>query len=323
MMKAAVVSREGQTPVFSEFKKPVARDGETLISVRASAVSQLARLRASGKHYSFEGIYPFVAGVDGVGTTPDGRRVYFLLPTAPSGAFAKLTTVRNTNITPLPDSLSDTTAAAIINPGMSSWLALGDRAHIQKGETVLINGATGASGQLAIQIARLMGASRVIVTGRNESTLAMLVSKLGADHAVSLTQPPEALAAALGKVAEEGVDIVLDYLYGSSASAILHALSHTKKPWRRVRYVQIGEMCSDTIALKASQLRSCAVELIGSGLGSVPPARLMGVCKELLDAAGPAGLTIETEVASVGDVESEWERDVGSKRLVFTLDAAQ
>lgn len=84
-MKAAVVTAAGKTPVYGDFDTPRAKTGEELIAVRASALSQLARSRASGSHYSSSGEFPAVAGVDGVGVTPDGRRVYFAMPEAPYG----------------------------------------------------------------------------------------------------------------------------------------------------------------------------------------------------------------------------------------------
>jgi NADPH:quinone reductase-like Zn-dependent oxidoreductase len=166
-MKAAIVKGAGETPVYGDFDTPIAKTGEDLISVRASALSQFSKSRASGSHYSSDGDFPAVAGADGVGLTQDGRRVYFALPKAPFGAFAEFCLVRPEQYVELPSSLDDITAAAIANPGMSAWAALVERAHLAAGETVLVNGATGTAGRIAVQLAKHLGAGKVIATGRN------------------------------------------------------------------------------------------------------------------------------------------------------------
>ena len=183
-MKAAIVRGPGQTPAYADFPQPAAAEGERLIKVTGAALTQLARGRASGAHYSSSATYPFVAGVDGVGRLDDGARVYFLLPRAPYGAFAETTVTSAPQCLPVPDDLDDVTAAAIANPGMSSWAALVDRARLAAGETVLVNGATGTSGRLAVQIAKHLGAKTVIATGRSPEALASLAA-LGADATIA------------------------------------------------------------------------------------------------------------------------------------------
>jgi len=123
-VKAAVVHEAGKAPEFAEFETPVAQAGETLIAVKASALTQFTKSRASGAHYSADAVLPLIAGSDGVGVTSEGRRVYFLLPQAPFGAMAEVTRVRSAFCLPVPDGLDDITAAALANPGMSAWAAL-------------------------------------------------------------------------------------------------------------------------------------------------------------------------------------------------------
>jgi len=144
-MKAAIVLDAGRVPVFGDFKAPVSSADEKLVSVRAAAISQVVKSRASGKHYSSGNQFPFIVGIDGVGRLDDGRRVYFVLPNAPYGSMAELAAVRSAQCVELPEELDDVTAAAIANPGMSSWAAYQERAKLRSGETVLINGATGTS----------------------------------------------------------------------------------------------------------------------------------------------------------------------------------
>ncbi len=179
-MKAAVAREAGQTPVYADFAEPKPAEGEVRITVTAAAMSQFVKSRASGRHYSSSGQFPFVAGVDGVGRLDERRRVYFVFPRPPQGAMAERTVVARERCLPLPNGLDDVTAAALANPGMSSWAALAERARLKTGETVLVNGATGASGRLAVQIARHLGAGKVIATGRNVEAL-RAVEALGAD----------------------------------------------------------------------------------------------------------------------------------------------
>jgi NADPH:quinone reductase-like Zn-dependent oxidoreductase len=152
-MKAAIVNAAGEAPVYADFARPEASSGLRVVDVTASALSHVTRSRAAGSHYSSAGGFPFVAGVDGTGRLDDGRRVYFFKPQAPFGAMAEHSLVADAHCIALPDTLDDVTAAAIAIPGMSSWAALVERAGFVAGETVLINGATGTSGRLAVQVA--------------------------------------------------------------------------------------------------------------------------------------------------------------------------
>src|SRR6202451_598076 len=170
-MKAAIITGLNQTPVDGDFADPVADSGEELIAVTAAALTHLTKSRASGSHYSADRVFPAVVGVDGVGKTKDGRRGYFPLPAAPFGAMAEKTRVRSSHCIPIPDGLDDVTAAAIANPGMSCWAALVERARLQPGETVLVKGATRAAGRLAVQVAKHLGAKKVIATRRNLEAL--------------------------------------------------------------------------------------------------------------------------------------------------------
>ena len=198
-MKAGVVFDLAEGPVWADFIEPQPAPGQTLIDVRAAAMSHVVKARASGRHYSFDGNLPFVPGIDGVGTTSQGQRVYFAFPTAPFGSMAQRAPVALQNCLPLPDELDDIPAAAMANPGMSAWASLVTRAQLQAGETVLINGATGSAGQLAVQIARYLGAKKIIATGRNAQSLAAI----GADECIQLTADDKTLTAQFSAVSAD------------------------------------------------------------------------------------------------------------------------
>ena len=311
-MKAAIVRVAGEAPVYGDFADPVAGAGEYRVAVSASALSPLTRARASGTHYSSSGGFPFVAGVDGVGRLDDGSRVYFVLPRAPFGGMAETTVARESLCVPIPEDLDDITAAAIANPGMSSWAALSERARFVAGETVLINGATGSSGQLAIQIARHRGAAKVIATGRNQAVL----ESLGADVTIALDD--EALDKQFKTVFAEGVDVVLDYLWGASMERLLPAAARASPEGKPVRIVQIGTASGADIRFPGAILRSSAIELMGSGIGSVSLERLATAIARVFKAAGEGGFTLPTQTMPLADVAKGWTAG-DSDRIVFTI----
>ena len=324
-MKAAVITAAGNAPTFGDFQTPTSKDGMEVVTVSVSALSQFSKSRSSGSHYSSEGIFPSVAGADGVGRTADGRRVYFVLPEAPYGALAEKSLVRKEQCVPVPDGLDDVTAAAIANPGMSAWAALMERAHIQPGETVLINGATGTAGTLAIQLAKYLGASKVIATGRNEAELQALLSvgadvvipfRLGALHPSGANEYERALREEFA----HGIDVVLDYLWGESAKTIIIAIAKAAEDARPVRFVHVGGASGeDKIDLYGAALRSSAIQLMGSGIKSVPFAKLLGSIEHVFAAVGPAGLQIATKVLPLSKIEEAWKAP-GKPRVVIALD---
>lgn len=324
-MKAAVVVAPGKTPIYGDFDTPIAKAGEELIAVRASALSQFSKSRASGSHYSSDGGFPAVAGSDGVGLTQDGRRVYFALPEAPSGGFAEFCVVRSDRCVEIPESLDEITAAAIANPGMSAWAALVERARLTPGETVLVNGATGSAGRLAVQLAKYLGASKVIATGRNAEELEE-VRGLGADIVIPFTlgvshsSGAKDYEKALRQVFASGIDIVIDYLWGESAKTLIVAIAKTVEDGTPVRFVHVGEASlEENIELPGAALRSSAILLMGSGAKSVRQPVLLQAIRKVFEAVQPAGLKIATKVVSLSEVEEVWEKAAGKPRVVFSI----
>jgi NADPH:quinone reductase-like Zn-dependent oxidoreductase len=324
-MKAAIVTAAGKAPVYGEFEAPVAKMSEELIVVRASALSQFTKSRAAGSHYSSDGGFPLVAGSDGVGVTQDGRRVYFVLPEAPFGALAELCPVPSDQCVELPDSLDEITAAAIANPGMSAWAALVERAHLVGGETVLVNGATGTAGRLAVQLAKHLGAGKVIATGRNAAELEE-VKKLGAGivipFALGAAHPSGAkdYENALKKVFAGGINVVIDYLWGGSAKTVIVAIAKAVDDATPVRFVHVGGAShGENIELPGAALRSSAIVLMGSGVKSVRLSVLLQAIKSVFDAVQPAGLKIATRVVPLSEVEKVWEKAAGKPRVVFSI----
>jgi len=315
-MRAAIVTQTGATPIYGEFAEPVARADQFMIEVSAAALSPLTRGRAAGSHYSAEHSYPQIVGVDGVGRFGE-QRVYFVLPEPPQGSMAERVAIVPERCVMLPDGLDDVTAAALTNPGMSSWAALRHRARLAAGETVLVNGATGSAGKLAVQIARHLGAKKVIATGRNPAVLQDL-ARLGADVTLSL-QEPAAFEAACQEQFSQGVDVVLDYLWGPSAETLLITAARTAKDGVPLRYVEIGAASGSDINLPGAVLRASAISLMGSGIGSVTMAHLLRSIEELFQAASQSGFEVKTRAVPLAQVEQAWETADSNERVVFTL----
>ena len=318
-MKAALVRGTGLAPAYGDFAEPVAAGGEHRVMVTATAISQVARSRASGAHYSSSGAFPFVAGIDGVGRLDDGRRVYFAMPRAPHGSMAERTVVGSAQCVALPDGIDDVAAAAIANPGMSSWAAYTERARLKVGETVLVNGATGTAGRLAVQIARHFGAGKIIATGRDADALRS-VAALGADVTIPLVGNEAALEDSFRQQFGAGVDVVIDYLWGRSAECLLMAGAKAGAEAVPIRFVQIGSASGTDITLPSAVLRASAIELMGSGIGSIPLDRLIAAVGGLLQAAVPGGFKIAVNPIPLSEVEQAWANDDGTRRTVLTVD---
>lgn len=324
-MKAAVVFQRGEMPKYVEdFAEPkVQNENELLISVKASAVKNLDKMRASGKHYSTqnEAFAAKVVGGDGVGLLADGTRVYSI---GVSGMIAEKAIVEKNGIVKLPENIDDATAAALPNAVMGSALALYFRAGLQKGETVLINGATGVTGKISVQIAKYYGAKKVIATGRNEQSLKELLS-LGADEIISLKQDDETFVEQIKNAHQQNpVNVVIDYLWGHSAELILSALKGNGSFSHRTRFVTVGGMMSDTITLSSSILRSTDIQISGSGLGTWTREEvkllITEILPEMFQLAANGKLKIETVNIPLKDIQDAWDMNIeGGKRLVVLI----
>jgi NADPH:quinone reductase-like Zn-dependent oxidoreductase len=220
---------------------------------------------------------------------------------------------------PLPDEIDDATAAAIMNPGVAAWLALSWRAELAEGETALIMGATGVSGQLAVQLARRMGAGRIIAAGRNSAVLARL-TQLGADVTVQLGSEDD--AAALAKAAGEGgIDVIVDYLWGEPTEAAIRAISRRGLTHvaPRVRLVEIGQSAGATLTLPAEVLRSSGLVISGSGAGTIPVEKVVSEIPTFMSIVASGGLQIEVEEIPLADVAAAWMRPNNGHRVVLRV----
>lgn len=323
-MKAAVMYQKSALPQYADFPEPtVQHDDEILVSVKAVAIKHLDKSKAAGKHYSSEAPQAEgrIIGGDGVGLLPDGTRVYGI---GISGMMAEKAIIEKDRIVKVPEGLDDAIAAALPNAVFGAAMALKFKANIQPGDVVLINGATGFTGHIAVQIAKYYGAGKVIVTGRSQQSLDDLLS-LGADQAISLLQDNDNVRTQLKQLhSDTPIDVVIDYLWGSTAETILNAVKGDGSITNRIRYVSVGSMSGDSIQLSAAILRSVDIQLSGSGIGAWSAQQIRTMLHEILPemfrlaVAGKLKTTVTT--VKLQDIATIWDTDVPSgQRLVVTI----
>lgn len=317
-MQAAVVNVPGEAPKYQSFPEPVPQDGEALVRVRAAGLHPVVKALASGSHYASakDSHGPSVPGIDGVGVLEDGHRVYFGFVRRPWGTMAERAAAPRKMCIHLPEKLSDAEAAAIANPGMSAWMALKERSRVARGETVLVLGATGVAGQLAIQVARQLGAKRVIAAGRNVDAIATA----DVDAVIALSQPEEAVRDAFAAEAAAGIDVVVDYLWGRPTELLLEAFAKGFKTeaTHKTRLVEVGASAGAAITLPGAILRSIDLTLLGSGFGAAALDRILAAIPTLFTLAAAGTFKVAVESVSLADVETAWDRAEKGRRIVFT-----
>jgi NADPH:quinone reductase-like Zn-dependent oxidoreductase len=309
-MKAAVIYAKGELPQYVDFPDPVVQeDDEVLVTVKAVAIKHFDKARAAGKHYSTD--HGKIAGGDGICVLADGTRVFAM---GVSGMLAEKAIVRKPTIVKIPDAVDDATAAALPNAVIGAAMALRFKAAITPGDVVLINGATGFTGRVAVQIAKYYGAKKVIATGRNQQSLNELLS-LGADEIIPIND---------AFTIPSSIDIVLDYLWGTTAEVILNCIKGDGSFTNKIRYVSIGSMSGDLIQLSAAILRSVDLQLTGSGLGAWQKQEIgelfHHILPEMFELAAARKLVVNTTTVNIQDIAGLWQLDVpGGQRLVVTV----
>jgi len=323
-MKAAVIFQKGEMPQYMDFPEPTTHSGnELLISVKATAIKHLDKSKASGKHYSTKNDIqqPKVIGGDGVGILEDGTRVFAL---GVSGMVAEKAVIEKDRMIKLPEGIDDATAAALPNAVAGSAMAFRFRAMMKAGEIVLINGATGFTGKIAVQVAKHYDAKKVIVTGRNEQSLKSLLL-LGADEIISIKQDDQKFIEHIKEIHNNTpIDIIIDYLWGHTAELIFASLKGKGSFTHPTRFVSIGAITGDAIQLSAENLRSVDLQLSGSGLGSWTKEQMKllftDILPEMFQLAADGKLKVDTVNVNLKDIEKLWNMEVADgKRLVVII----
>ncbi|CBL45863.1 oxidoreductase, zinc-binding dehydrogenase family [gamma proteobacterium HdN1] len=306
-MKAAVLHAYGEVPKYEDLPKPQQfNESQALLKIEAASIKQLDQLKASGKHYTRYEHFPVAVGVDGVGRLVSGRRVYAM---GLSGMIAEYALVNLADCVTVPEGMDAALAAVLPNALLGSDAALLCRANFCAGDNVLINGATGVSGRMAVQAARLRGANKIIVTGRSAQSLADL-SALGADVCISLLDSPEEIIAQMVEIQQNTpINVVLDYLWGEPVLWILRALNRCCPT--PVNIITIGQMAGAEVSLPSGLLRSKPISILGSGLGSITASQLREYNQMqlayLFEQAAKGRLSAGYQRFALEDVEHAWQ----------------
>lgn len=321
-MKAAVLEKLGEVPVYKDFEAPNPSNNELIMNVKAASIKNLDKLRASGTHYASYKEVPVVVGIDAVGVLENGTKVY---AQGTIGTIAEQTLISADRYTILPENIDYDVAAALPNAVLGATMALKSRAKIEKGNIVLINGATGVTGQIAVQIAKYYGAKKIIVTGRNQEVLDQLRA-LGADEIITLKQDEEHFITQIKQIHHETpIDIVLDYIWGHPMEMILKALKGggINSFTHPLKVVTVGDMAGKTITLDSGTLRSSDIHILGSGLGSLSKKDIEEFDKEILpemfQLAAKGQLKIDVVTYPLEKIQEAWISDEKGKRVVVLI----
>ncbi len=306
-MKAAVVTSFDTAPRYQDFPLSTPGEGELVVDVLASGLHPRVLSQANGSHYTSTDELPLVPGIDGVGRDAEGNLRYFVLPDTALGSMAEQTIVDARRSVVLPAGTDPIVVAAGMNPAMSSWVALRRRIEFRAGQNVLILGATGSAGQLAVQVAKLFGAGQIIAVGRDAKKLAALRA-LGATDTVLTAGDEREVAARLGKAAAE-VDVVIDYLWGEpAATAMVPIITDRADRDRPLTWIQIGSIAGPTAAVPSAALRAARFRIVGSGQGSVATRDILAELGEIASALAEGRFVLDTTPVALADVEEAWGR---------------
>jgi NADPH:quinone reductase-like Zn-dependent oxidoreductase len=322
-MKAAILHAADAVPVYGDFAEPAAGEESQIVEFVAAGIHHITRSVATGRHYSRGGVFPAIPGLNAVARTAGGGLVFTSSGKPPYGTFAERIASPGAMRFPLPDEAQPEAVAAGVNPGMASWLPLKARqAEAGRLGTVLVLGVTGMSGFLAAQNARLLGAARVIGSGRSEPGLERAAAA-GA-QTLSLTGDRDTDAQALAKVLDgDTPGLVLDFVWGPVAETTFQALGRQglSEDSADITYVQIGSLAGAQAAVPSSLLRSRKLTISGSGAGSIPAADIKAQIPAYIQLIADGSVQVPFRTFPLSDIAKAWTASAESgPRVVLVRD---
>ncbi|MFL5840075.1 MAG: zinc-binding alcohol dehydrogenase family protein [Thermoleophilaceae bacterium] len=309
-MRAALVEQVGEPPVVGETSEPQRAPGQALVQVTAAAINPIDVSISKGRYVGGAPDVPYVMGREGVGRVLEGDRlepgtqIWFQPPVG--GAFAEYAIADEDQAIVLPDGTDHSLAAALGIAGLTGWLAVEWRAHLRGGETVLVLGATGVVGLVAVQAARILGAARIVAAGRDAEALEK-AREAGAHAVVPLLEGSDPFD--LGGP----FDVVIDPLWGKPAEAAVAAAGYS------ARYVQLGQSAGAEATLRSLDIRSKSLAIVGFTLGHVPHEKTEAAYRRLVELASSGELAIERETLPLDWVAEAWKRQQDSPHRKLVL----
>ncbi len=304
-MRAAVISEVGGAPeLVGDHAEP---QGALVVDVTAAPLNPVDLSIASGRFYAGPPRTPYVPGVEGVGRTGDGKRVWFETGAGyvGDGSMAERAAVAPERMVEVPEGISDAVAGCLGVAGIAAWVPLANRARVEAGETVLILGATGVVGQIAVQAAKLLGAGRVIAAGRSAEKLA----KIDADAHVQLPTTADELREA----ADGLIDVVIDPLWGEHAPTATEAMNVNG------RLVMLGQSAGQQATLDAGVVRGKALRILGHANAATPPEVKHAAYRAMCGHAAAGELAVEHEEVPLDRIADAWERQASSPHVKLIL----
>lgn len=309
-MKALCVETIGEPPRVSEVPSPVRAAGDALVRVRAAPLNPADIAIAAGRFFAGHPPTPYVPGIEVVGEIAESDRhaagtLIFAcldgLGIARDGACAEFAIVRDRQVIALPPGVDPLTAAAAGTASLAGWLPLAWRAPVRSDDTVLVLGATGAVGLVAVQTAKVLGARRVVAVGRDARRLETALS-LGADAAIALDDPRGLADAMRAETAPGGPSLVFDALWGEPLVAALQVAAHG------ARVINLGQSASPEAVIASSLVRGKELDLLGYTNVAVPFDVLTEAYLALLDHMAAGRITVDIETYPLDQAASAWQR---------------
>ncbi len=321
-MPAAVITRHGVPPEHQQRPVPSRSAGQALVRVTAAPISPLDLLCASGRSYFGPPQLPYIPGVQGVGTVVEaetlapGQRVWFSCDAGMKpgdGSMAAFCVVDEAAALPLPEGVADDLVAALGLSAIAAWMALTWRGRLQPGEQVLVLGASGAVGQVAVQAARILGAGRVIAASRDQMGLARALTR-GADATVDLTgDDVDEIYRRIMAACEGPLHLVIDPVWGLPAEAAARALGYEG------RFVNIGAASGPTARFESATVRSRLHNILGYTNNALSPEQKSHALAEILAHAAAGRCIVDRETLPLARAGEAWELQAASARRKLIL----
>jgi len=304
-MRAAVVSELGRPPTVGDVPEPEPGDGEVLLEVAASSLNPIDIAVGAGRFYGGHPQVPYVAGAEAVGRVAgDGGLVWAAgggIGVVRDGALAERAVVPEGSLTSVPEGAEPELAVALGVAGMAGWLPLAWRAPVREGETVLVLGATGTAGFVAVQAARLLGAGRVVAAGRDPERLAR-AAEAGADETVRMGETKDLARAFRLACGGDGPMLVFDPLWGEPLAAALEAAAGG------ARVVHVGQSAGAEATIRSGFVRGKQLEILGYSNFAAPREVVREEYSRLIQHALADEIQIDVERVRLDDVRAAWER---------------
>jgi NADPH:quinone reductase len=316
-VRAAIVSEFGKPPELGERPDPGDGDGRVVLEVLAAPLNPVDIAVGSGRYFAGHPLLPYVPGCEAVGRVEgrDGLLYAFGdgLGVGRDGALAERAAVRRDTLVPVPSPAEPALAAALGIAGLAGWLPLAWRAPVREADRVLVLGATGTAGIVAVQTARLLGAQRVVAAGRDPGRLERATG-MGADATVQIDEGADLAERFREACGEDGPTLIFDPLWGSPAVAALAAAA------RGARIVQLGQSAGAEASVPSGLVRGKQLDIFGHTNFAVPPEELASEYQRLVRHAIAGEIRLEVEQVPLEEVADAWSRQArgAGVKLVVT-----